>query len=122
MAGFHPSPTANGESGDPVSPVGAVGGTVSPDGPRRPVPKAASSTTTSQVPVVAVSPTCSWPMEAADVVVAPERVPTGVPSSHTSTSEAAPARVMWSSTACQPAATRTPEVVLVLAASLWKPR
>ena len=118
----HESCTAKGEVADGARPVGADGGVLSVLGPRRVVPKAASSRTTSQVPV-AGSPTCSWPMAVAVTAVdAFESPETRTPSSQISTVLAAPLRPMWSSSECQPEPTTAVLDVLTAVASSWKPR
>ena len=83
----------------PLRLPGTLGGVVSPPGPSRLVPKAASSKKTSQVPI-AVSPICRVPMGAAPRF-APLNVrsETAAPSSHTSTTPLLMDR--WSSSTCQ---------------------
>ena len=101
----------------PLRLPGTLGGVVSPPGPSRLVPKAASSKTTSQVPFD-VSPICSVPIGAVPRF-APLKVRSGTaaPSSHTSTTPLLMER--WSSSTCQaPCEGVTGLVVEVPAASL----
>ena len=100
--------------------AGTLGGVVSPPGPSRLVAKAASSRTTSQVPLVVLSPTWSTPMAAVPrLVLLKVRSGTATPSSQTSTTPVVMFRC--SSSACQPGPGATALVVPPSSASLRNP-
>ena len=122
--GFQVSCTAKPEVAVATTPAGTEGGVVSPIGPSRLVPKAASSKATSYTRPAWVSPIWSWPTGARPVSMAVlERSAMRMLSSHTSTTPVAPAVVSalrWSSRACQPGFTTVALIVLTPVVSSWK--